>query len=162
MSCSKLKYLITCILTEQKVAVFFLFCNSLCNITHPLLGHHLGAKKMLRMLLKDYFWRNAQLTVVEYIKNCTVCTSNSTFPLEPLANKNQINPWRNVEFHWLEPVHSQQNNCLALIYDPASFWLSAAPILFNSFEISLFMFENFCNHGKMIFMISCEFTTIKT
>ena len=116
--------------------------NAYCS-----LGHHLGAKKMLRMLLKDYFWRNSQHTVEEYVKNCAVCTTNSTLSLEPLANNNPINPWRNVEFHWLEPENSGENYSLAVIYDPASFWLSAAPILFNSFEISLFMFENFCNHG---------------
>jgi len=104
---------------------------------------------MLRMLLKDYFWRNSQLTVEEYVKNCAVCTTKSTLSLEPLANNNSINPWRNVEFHWLEPENSGENYCLAVIYDPASFWLSAAPILFNSFEISLFIFENLCNHGKI-------------
>ena len=112
---------------------------------------------MHRILLKDHYWRNSQLSVEKYVKNCAVCISQTTFPSVPLllSNSNRSNPWKNVEFHWLEPClhsHLNNNNCLAVIYDPASLWLSASAIPLNPFEISLFMFENFCNHG----LVSCS------
>lgn len=103
---------------------------------------------MHRLLQKEYFWRYSYKSITEFVQNCLVCKSNTMQTLNVIKHSENISPWKEIEFHRIQPNKiSQDNHELVIIYDPVSLWVSAAAIKQCSCEMAEFILENFCNYG---------------
>ena len=102
---------------------------------------------MHRILQKEYFWRYSYKTITEYVKNCGVCKSNDTPTPNIVKSKKSLYLWSEIEFHRIKPINASQDDHFLIIYDPVSFWVSAAAIRPSLCDMAEFLFESFCNYG---------------
>ena len=116
------------------------------------LGFHHGVKKMHRLLIQEYFWRYSYKNVSDFVQRCAVCQSNNEQCV--VKTTESRNPWTDVNLFIVRPPEpSSEDQVLAILHDPASFWLSATALRSSSLviEMALFLFENICNHGRVSF-----------
>lgn len=121
---------------------------------------------MLRMLQQKYFWRYSYKSITEFVQNCCVCKSNATPTLNFAKPNKVVSPWSEIEFHRIKPSQSSQEESLLLImYDPVSFWISAAATESSYYNMAEFLFENLCNYGVALCTVyglnSFEFMELK-
>ena len=114
-------------------------------------GRHVGVKKMHEQLKKSYFWRHCYKSISQYVQNCPTCSLNrhqeSRIKCSP--SKLPSSPWTNIELYiWCPEMRDNlEIRHLAVLFDPASCWISASAITPGPSSIAEFMFENMTNLG---------------
>lgn len=103
--------------------------------------------------MQEYFWRYSYKSVSDFIQRCPVCRSNNEQnDAAPVKTNEPRHPWTHVDFFLMKSPHPSSDQVLAILHDPASFWLSATALRPSSpTEMALFLLENIVNHGMTAF-----------